>query len=66
MHYRGPKITNTIWVVPDYNYGIMGPQNPILIIKAPTVDPINKVPFKRARSGVEKGPLQELILSYWA
>ena len=30
-------ITNTMLVVPHYNYVIMGPKNPILITKAPTV-----------------------------
>ena len=28
-------VTYTIFGVPYYNYSIMGPQNPILIIKAP-------------------------------
>ena len=40
VHYRGLNTlisTNTILVVPYYNYKYSIPQNPILIIKAPTV-----------------------------
>ena len=40
VHYRGLNkliSPNTILVVPYYNYKYSIPQNPILIIKAPTV-----------------------------
>ena len=35
--YRGLNIANTILGVPYYDYGYTGPQNPILIMKAPVL-----------------------------
>ena len=43
--------------VPHYTYSIMGPQNPILIIKAPNIEPYYRSPIDSF-----KGPLRALYI----
>ena len=53
----GLMITYTILVVPYYEYSLMGPQNPILIVKAPTNDFGRQIYVRKGYSPKPKTPM---------